>query len=103
MEYDCLKQLFQFYSFNIIPTIGEIIANNESAYQYLVESINVFPDQESFAIMLKDVGFTDVNYKNLTLGVAKISTEIRELLTIIHISHASELLDIVFIDKNIRN
>ncbi|WP_341754334.1 bifunctional demethylmenaquinone methyltransferase/2-methoxy-6-polyprenyl-1,4-benzoquinol methylase UbiE [Candidatus Tisiphia endosymbiont of Dioctria rufipes] len=72
VEFDCLKQLYQFYSFNIIPKIGKIIANNESAYQYLVESINVFPDQESFAIMLKDVGFTDVSYKNLTLGIAAI-------------------------------
>ncbi|HJD57576.1 bifunctional demethylmenaquinone methyltransferase/2-methoxy-6-polyprenyl-1,4-benzoquinol methylase UbiE [Candidatus Tisiphia endosymbiont of Ptychoptera albimana] len=72
MQYEGLKQLYQFYSFNIIPKIGKIVANNEAAYQYLVESISLFPDQENFAIMLKDAGFNDVSYKNLHLGIAAI-------------------------------
>ncbi|WP_425362002.1 bifunctional demethylmenaquinone methyltransferase/2-methoxy-6-polyprenyl-1,4-benzoquinol methylase UbiE [Candidatus Tisiphia endosymbiont of Mystacides longicornis] len=72
MQYEGLKQLYQFYSFNIIPKIGKIVANNEAAYQYLVESISLFPDQENFAIMLKDAGFSDVSYKNLHLGIAAI-------------------------------
>ncbi|WP_341756874.1 MULTISPECIES: bifunctional demethylmenaquinone methyltransferase/2-methoxy-6-polyprenyl-1,4-benzoquinol methylase UbiE [unclassified Candidatus Tisiphia] len=77
MEYECLKQLYQFYSFNIIPKIGKMVANNEPAYQYLVESISLFPDQENFAIMLKDAGFNDVSYKNLNLGIAAIHSGYR--------------------------
>jgi len=72
VEYSCLKQLYDSYSFNIIPKIGKIVAGDESAYQYLVESINLFPDQDSFAMMLKDVGFGNVGYKNLTFGVTAI-------------------------------
>ncbi|WP_375318857.1 bifunctional demethylmenaquinone methyltransferase/2-methoxy-6-polyprenyl-1,4-benzoquinol methylase UbiE [Candidatus Tisiphia endosymbiont of Oplodontha viridula] len=77
MEYECLKQLYQFYSFNIIPKIGKMVANNEPAYQYLVESISLFPDQENFAIMLKDAGFNNVSYKNLNLGIAAIHSGYR--------------------------
>jgi demethylmenaquinone methyltransferase/2-methoxy-6-polyprenyl-1,4-benzoquinol methylase len=72
IEHDCLKKIYDFYSFNIIPKIGKIIANNEAAYQYLVESINLFPDQDSFGVMLKDAGFSNVNYKNLSFGVTAI-------------------------------
>lgn len=74
IEHDCLSKIYDFYSFNIIPKIGKIIADNEAAYQYLVESINLFPDQDSFGVMLKDAGFSNVNYKNLTFGVTAIHT-----------------------------
>ena len=72
VDNSCLQGLYDFYSFNVIPKIGKMIANNESAYQYLVESINVFPDQDSFAVMLKSAGFGKVSYKNLTFGVTAI-------------------------------
>ncbi|KAJ6644855.1 Ubiquinone/menaquinone biosynthesis C-methyltransferase UbiE [Pseudolycoriella hygida] len=72
VEKEWLKPIYEFYSFNIIPKIGKIIARNESAYQYLVESIAQFPDQDSFSIMLKDVGFDKVSYKNLTCGITAI-------------------------------
>ena len=72
VEPEPLKQIYDFYSFNIIPKIGKIAANNEDAYKYLVESINLFPDQEKFANMIKQSGFKRVNYQNLTFGVAAI-------------------------------
>jgi len=67
-----MKPLYDFYSFNMIPNIGRYVANNKSAYQYLAESISLFPDQEDFKTMIMDAGFQDVAYQNLTLGVASI-------------------------------
>lgn len=67
-----LKKIYDFYSFNIIPKIGQIIADNKEAYQYLSESISLFPEQETFKIMIKDAGFDKVNYHNLNFGVAAI-------------------------------
>lgn len=74
VEHKPLKQIYDFYSFNIIPKIGKIAASNEDAYKYLVESINLFPDQEEFANMIKQSGFKRVSYQNLTFGVAAIHT-----------------------------
>jgi demethylmenaquinone methyltransferase/2-methoxy-6-polyprenyl-1,4-benzoquinol methylase len=52
--------------------MGQIIAGDRGSYQYLVESIRKFPDQESFAAMIRDAGFSRVQYRNQTLGVAAI-------------------------------
>jgi demethylmenaquinone methyltransferase/2-methoxy-6-polyprenyl-1,4-benzoquinol methylase len=67
-----LEELYKFYSFSILPQIGKIITGNKEAYDYLVESIGMFPDQETFRNMICDVGFKNVVYQNLTLGVAAI-------------------------------
>lgn len=72
VQNDFMRPLYDFYSFNLIPTIGNTITNNRDAYQYLAESISLFPDQEHFKSMIQDVGFSDVEYKNLTFGVAAI-------------------------------
>ena len=58
------------YSFNFIPKMGEIITNDRHSYQYLVESIRKFPDQETFLGMIKSAGFENVKYRNLSLGIA---------------------------------
>ena len=62
--------LYDLYSFNLIPKMGEIIANDRPSYQYLVESIRKFPDQETFLGMIESAGFGNTNYRNLTLGIA---------------------------------
>jgi len=67
-----LKDFYRFYSFNIIPKIGQMIAGNKEAYEYLVESIELFPSQDEFKIMIKETGFEDVNYKNLSGGIVAI-------------------------------
>lgn len=72
MQNEFLRPLYEFYSFNIIPSIGQSITNNKDAYKYLVESIDLFPNQEDFKTMIQEAGFLDVNYKNLTFGVAAI-------------------------------
>lgn len=71
---DCniTKKIYDFYSFNIIPQFGKIVADNEDGYRYLAESINKFPDQETFKNMIEKEGYNSVNYKNLTGGIAAI-------------------------------
>ena len=72
IENDFMRPLYDFYSFNVIPSIGGCVTNNQDAYKYLAESISLFPDQEDFKTMIQDAGFSDVNYKNLSFGVAAI-------------------------------
>jgi demethylmenaquinone methyltransferase/2-methoxy-6-polyprenyl-1,4-benzoquinol methylase/2-methoxy-6-polyprenyl-1,4-benzoquinol methylase len=67
-----LAKIYDAYSFNIIPFIGKIVANNQHAYQYLVESIRNFPKQQQFAAMIEQAGFKNVNYINLTGGITAI-------------------------------
>lgn len=63
---------YEKYSFDVIPVMGHIIAGDWKSYQYLVESIRQFPNQEEFAGMIEDAGFSHVTYKNLTFGIAAI-------------------------------
>ena len=67
-----LQKAYDAYSFNVIPVMGQIVANDRDSYQYLVESIRKFPDQETFAGMIRDAGFDQVKYRNLTMGVAAL-------------------------------
>ena len=67
-----MQWAYDRYSFNIIPPLGEIIANDRDSYQYLVESIRKFPKQEQFAQMIRDGGFEQVKYRNLSLGIAAL-------------------------------
>ena len=63
-----LAALYDLYSFQVIPPVGHVIAGDWSSYQYLVESIRQFPDQDTFASMIRDAGFGFVKYENLTGG-----------------------------------
>ena len=67
-----MQKLYDLYSFNVIPVMGQIVANDRDSYQYLVESIRKFPDQETFAAMIRKAGFDQVKYRNLTMGVAAL-------------------------------
>lgn len=67
-----LDGLYDFYSFQIIPPLGKIVAGDWESYQYLVESIRQFPDQQTFASMIKEAGFSFVDYEDLTFGVAAV-------------------------------
>jgi demethylmenaquinone methyltransferase/2-methoxy-6-polyprenyl-1,4-benzoquinol methylase len=69
---DLMQKVYDLYSFNIIPVMGQIVAGDRDSYQYLVESIRKFPDQESFAAMIRQAGFGQVKYRNLTMGVAAL-------------------------------
>ncbi|SLN63255.1 bifunctional demethylmenaquinone methyltransferase/2-methoxy-6-polyprenyl-1,4-benzoquinol methylase UbiE [Roseisalinus antarcticus] len=65
-----LRKAYDLYSFNVIPRIGQVVANDRDSYQYLVESIRKFPDQETFLSMIRDAGFGNASYRNLTMGIA---------------------------------
>lgn len=67
-----LQRLYDLYSFNVIPRMGQAIAKDRDSYQYLVESIRRFPDQESFADMIRAAGFEQVKYRNLSMGIAAL-------------------------------
>ncbi|NBR95809.1 MAG: bifunctional demethylmenaquinone methyltransferase/2-methoxy-6-polyprenyl-1,4-benzoquinol methylase UbiE [Proteobacteria bacterium] len=65
-----LQKLYDLYSFKIIPKIGGLVLNDVDSYQYLVESIRVFPDQENFLQLINQAGFVNSGYQNLSCGVA---------------------------------
>jgi demethylmenaquinone methyltransferase/2-methoxy-6-polyprenyl-1,4-benzoquinol methylase len=67
-----MQWAYDRYSFNVIPLLGQIVANDRDSYQYLVESIRKFPDQDKFAAMIADAGFEQVKYRNLSLGIAAL-------------------------------
>lgn len=77
LEFSCvqspfLRRLYDFYSFKIIPKIGEWIANDRKSYDYLVESIRMHPDQETLKAMMAKAGFEDVKYTNLSAGIVAL-------------------------------
>lgn len=67
-----LDSVYEMYSFRVIPRLGDMVAGNREAYQYLVESIARFPDQETFAEEVAAAGFARARYRNLTGGIAAI-------------------------------
>jgi demethylmenaquinone methyltransferase / 2-methoxy-6-polyprenyl-1,4-benzoquinol methylase len=69
---DLMQKAYDLYSFNVIPVMGQVVTGDRDSYQYLVESIRKFPDQETFAGMIRQAGFGQVKYRNLTMGVAAL-------------------------------
>ena len=67
-----LAKAYDAYSFKVIPQVGEWVAKDRDAYQYLVESIRRFPDQRTFAAMIEAAGFKRVTFTNFTGGVAAL-------------------------------
>jgi demethylmenaquinone methyltransferase/2-methoxy-6-polyprenyl-1,4-benzoquinol methylase len=67
-----LDRIYDFHCFEVIPRLGKMAAGDEESYRYLVESIRKFPDQETFAEMIRAAGFSRVKWRNLTGGVAAI-------------------------------
>jgi demethylmenaquinone methyltransferase/2-methoxy-6-polyprenyl-1,4-benzoquinol methylase len=67
-----LDRLYDLYSFNVIPALGRLVAGDAESYRYLVESIRRFPNQARFAAMIGDAGFTKVEIRNLSGGIAAL-------------------------------
>ncbi len=65
-----MQKAYDLYSFNVIPRMGQAIAGDRDSYQYLVESIRNFPDQETFLNMVRAAGFENAKYRNLSMGIA---------------------------------
>lgn len=68
------RQLFQFYFSSVLPRIGGAVSGSRGAYEYLPDSVSRFPDQKNLARMMRETGFSRVEYKNLTGGIAAIHT-----------------------------
>lgn len=68
------RQLFQFYFSSVLPRIGGAVSGSRGAYEYLPDSVSRFPDQKNLLKMMRENGFGDVEYKNLTGGIAAIHT-----------------------------
>lgn len=77
VEVPIFKELYDLYSFSVIPALGELVAGDRESYQYLVESIRRFPPQEKFAAMIADAGFQKVEYENLVGGVVAIHSGLK--------------------------
>ncbi|HEV8014123.1 MAG TPA: bifunctional demethylmenaquinone methyltransferase/2-methoxy-6-polyprenyl-1,4-benzoquinol methylase UbiE [Stellaceae bacterium] len=72
VEAPLLRRAYDLYSFAVLPRLGGLIARDREAYQYLVESIRRFPAQAALAAMMRDAGFEQVSWRNLSGGIAAI-------------------------------
>jgi demethylmenaquinone methyltransferase/2-methoxy-6-polyprenyl-1,4-benzoquinol methylase len=66
------SKIYDWYSFNILPKLGSLLANDSESYQYLAESIRMHPDQEKLKEMMQGVGLVDCKFYNLLNGVVAI-------------------------------
>lgn len=69
-----LSPVYDAWSFQVLPRLGQMVAGDADSYQYLAESIRTFPDQETLAAMMRDAGLEMVKFRNLTGGIAAIHT-----------------------------
>jgi demethylmenaquinone methyltransferase/2-methoxy-6-polyprenyl-1,4-benzoquinol methylase len=67
-----LERAYERWSFEVLPRVGRLVAGDADSYQYLAESIRMFPDQETLAGMLWSAGFARVKFENLSGGIAAI-------------------------------
>ena len=71
--YEPLEKVYDFYSFNILPKMGELVAGDHDSYQYLAESIRMHPDQQTLKqIMTDEAGFDEVEVHNMTGGIVAL-------------------------------
>lgn len=64
-----LSNLYDLWSFNVIPVVGQVVTNDRASYQYLVESIRRFPPQKDFADLIEAAGFKQVKWRDMTGGI----------------------------------
>jgi len=70
--YKPVSKFYDFYSFNVLPKLGKLIADDSESYQYLAESIRMHPDQETLKEMMSNVGFEGTEYFNLSAGIVAL-------------------------------
>ena len=67
-----LGKVYDQYSFQILPAMGRLIAQDADSYRYLAESIRKHPDQETLLDMMRDAGFSECQYHNMTGGIVAV-------------------------------
>ena len=72
VDVPALDRLYDFYSFNVIPALGRVVAGDAESYRYLVESIRRFPKPQAFAAMLRTAGFARVSFQAMSGGIVTL-------------------------------
>lgn len=72
-----LGALYRWYLRNVLPIVARLLSKNPEAYSYLADSIEAWPSQDELAQDIRDAGFSDVSYRNLTFGIVAIHTGFR--------------------------
>ena len=72
-----LDKAYDAFSFNVIPLMGQVVAGDRASYQYLVDSIRKFPDQETLKGLFQEAGFEKTSYRNLSGGIVAIHLGVR--------------------------
>ncbi len=72
-----LEKAYDWYSFNVLPRIGKLVAGDADSYRYLAESIRMHPDQDTLKAMMKTAGFGHVDVHNLSAGVVALHVGIK--------------------------
>ncbi|MGH8805995.1 MAG: bifunctional demethylmenaquinone methyltransferase/2-methoxy-6-polyprenyl-1,4-benzoquinol methylase UbiE, partial [Polaromonas sp.] len=72
-----LEKIYDWYSFKVLPKLGKLVANDDSSYQYLAESIRMHPGQEELKTLMRKGGFGHVDYHNMTGGVVALHVGIK--------------------------
>ncbi len=74
---DWFKPIYDFHSFNVLPRLGKLFANDADSYQYLAESIRKHPPQDELKAMMSQAGFERCSYRNLSAGIVAIHSGYR--------------------------
>ena len=74
---ETFREIYDIFSFEVIPKIGEVIANTEESYRYLAESIRMHPTQDELKELMERSGFVECNYDNLSNGIVAIHSGIK--------------------------
>lgn len=72
LQSELLKPLYDFHSFQVLPRLGKLIADDEASYRYLAESIRKHPDQDTLRAMMEAAGFRNVQVRNLSAGIVAV-------------------------------
>ncbi len=73
-----IKNIYNFYFKNILPNIGKTVSKNDEAYTYLPESVQQFPEGRDFMKVMKKAGYTQIEQKRLTFGIATLYTGLKK-------------------------
>lgn len=71
------RALFRFYFARVLPRLGGLVSGSRGAYEYLHDSVMNFPDQKRLVALMQEAGFEEVEYRNLTGGIAALHTGTR--------------------------
>ena len=74
---EAIKPAYDFYSFNVLPMLGKLVASDANSYQYLAESIRMHPDQETLLGMMQDAGLERCRYQNMAGGIVALHSGYR--------------------------